>query len=330
MSIPIFFIHTGYSPYLEFSIRQAAISSPDSRIFLLGDHSNDRFANITHVNMRDYFSSAKDFGDIYSHMSTNPHDYELFCIQRWFVLNEYLRDTGITRFFVCDSDVMLYEDINIIADRDFRDRDIALYLHHGDGDASAGLALMKSKTLNDMCSFFSDSYTDPGRRAALEDKWRTVREAKILGGVSDMTLVNNFLQTLPDSSYAAINQVHNNSTFDWNINSPLGYLPDEYQMASGKKHLVWKNRIPFCLNTHSGELVRFNALHFQGPAKYLSASCYTGNNFPGIHTLKIKFALLELLASLYSKYRIRYRFAFLFKIYFDLKHKLRKNPRTRA
>lgn len=133
MSLPIVFIHKGYSDYMEYSLRQAKYSNPDSELILLGDEANDRFDFITHVNMKNYSSSANDFAKFYKHYSTNPYHYELFCIQRWFILNEYMNEKNIDKCFVCDTDVMIYSNIDKALEP-FYNANIALIQHRG-GDS---------------------------------------------------------------------------------------------------------------------------------------------------------------------------------------------------
>ena len=83
MSFPIVFIHTGYSDYMEYSLRQAKHTNPDTEIILLGDDVNDRFPFVTHVNIKDYFNGASEFAKIYKHYSTNPYSYNSRVSSEW-------------------------------------------------------------------------------------------------------------------------------------------------------------------------------------------------------------------------------------------------------
>ena len=112
MSIPIIFFHVGDSPYLEFTLNQAASSNPNSDIYLLGDQFNEKYAtNVEYYPFENFFEDVWDFKKIYTHLSTNEAAYEVICIVRWFVMNRFCKKHNIDKFFYCDSDVMLYCDI---------------------------------------------------------------------------------------------------------------------------------------------------------------------------------------------------------------------------
>ena len=116
----IVFIHKGYSTCLFASILTARQSNPKSEIFLLGDEDNNHkklleLANCKHFQIENYHSSATDFSRIYRHDGTNPVEYELFCIQRWFILRDFLRDQNRnSKILHLDSDAFLYDDIQKI------------------------------------------------------------------------------------------------------------------------------------------------------------------------------------------------------------------------
>ena len=80
----------------------------NDRVILIGDTSNQVQKNCEHYIIDDYSRGSCDFAKIYQHKSTNPYEYELFCYQRWFVLKEFMETNDLNRVFYCDSDVMLY------------------------------------------------------------------------------------------------------------------------------------------------------------------------------------------------------------------------------
>lgn len=86
----IVFIHRGYSPYLEFSLRQAAAASPESEIVLLGDARNDRFPLVRHVDTAKPLFAGVGLGAAYRHRSTNGEAFERACFDRWLVLEAFL------------------------------------------------------------------------------------------------------------------------------------------------------------------------------------------------------------------------------------------------
>lgn len=113
----------------------------------------------------------------------------------------------------------------------------------------------------------------------------------------------------------------NNSTFDINIGVQHQEVLDNYKFKYGRKVVTWENNFPFCYSYKYNTKIRFHLLHFQGPAKYLMAHFYKGNNFSNKIFYDIKFFMLNILAYIYKTLRIRYRFAWIFKIIFKFNKK---------
>jgi hypothetical protein len=312
MALPIIFIHKGYSSYLEFSLRQAKFTSPSSPIILLGDETNSHLSGLAqHVNMNDYFNSAEQFGRIYQHYSTNPYNYELFCFQRWLALEEFIFSSGFTDFFVCDSDVLLYTDINDVNAALFSHYIAALAIY-GPECASAGISYWKISALSEFCRTLPAFFNDNNKLLQLQKMWSYNREHNILGGFSDMTAATEFNNAALPGSICNMLSVHDNSTFDTQINTSLGGDNEIYRFKFGKKVFTWQSGIPYCLNLTRNAQIRFHLIHFQGPAKYMMAFYYTGPNFHGKLKLYYKYLLLNTAAFWYKTLRIRYRFAFIF------------------
>ena len=100
-SYPIIVLHKGSSDYLKICLAQAKFSNPNSRIILLGDETNETLAKqvgAEHYLICNYFSKALEFEKIYKHYSTNSYNFELFCFQRWFVVDEFINSEGLDKF----------------------------------------------------------------------------------------------------------------------------------------------------------------------------------------------------------------------------------------
>lgn len=121
-SLPIFFIHQGDHFYLRCSLLQARQFNPKSQIFVLGDRRAKRIvdavnpqAKIEFAFLHHYLPATQDkgynIGRYYFHISPNCYEYELFCIQRWFILDKFLHQYGIDKAFYQDSDVLLFTEI---------------------------------------------------------------------------------------------------------------------------------------------------------------------------------------------------------------------------
>lgn len=303
---------------MEFSLRQAKYTNPESEIILLGDDSNNRFPSVEHVNIKNYFRGAKEFAKIYKHFSTNPYHYELFCFQRWFILKEFMETKNHTNIFVFDSDVLLYSNINELKNTIFPNNNIAIVMHSS-LQMSAEFSLWNIENLIDFCKYLKDRYCDSDMVKQMKDTFRDVTQSKRLGGQSDMTAIGNYFGKHFNDKVANLIEVKNDSVFDTHINNP-----QDYEFKLGKKAFTWHKNIPYCYNKTLKKNIKFHCIHFQGPAKYMMAKCYTGPNFKGKTILSIKFFFLNVLAFWYKTLRIRYRFAFLFRFFFNLRHKKSK------
>lgn len=108
----IFIIHKGRQEYLKITIKQILKYNDWNDVIFLTDNklATKKFLweNIVYENISDYFDSAKEFEIYYKHMSYNKKQYELFCFQRWLILNEYITRNKIKEFSHIDSDVLLY------------------------------------------------------------------------------------------------------------------------------------------------------------------------------------------------------------------------------
>ncbi len=318
MELPVVFIHRGYSAYLEFSLRQAKAACPGSEIILLGDASNDRFDFVTHAHAADFFESASRFAGLYRHISTNSREYELFCFQRWFVLEDFLRGSGRAGpVFVCDSDVMLYSDLAALRATRFKDCEVGLSSLN-DLSYSAATSYWTLDALSSLNRFMEGFYGDEAKLSETEALWKSRWAEGRLGGYCDMSVIADFRRAFPSMKLSNLVDVFDGAAFDDQVNSPEGYKRT-FAFKRGAKAFVWRGGVPYCRDAESGEDVRFLCVHCQGPAKYMMASLYTGPDFPGRRKLVFKFAFLNFLAYWYKTLKLRSRFAFLFNLLAKLK-----------
>ena len=165
---PIIVLHKGSSDYLKICLAQAKFSNPNSRIILLGDETNETLAKqvgAEHYLICNYFSKAQEFAKIYKHYSTNPYDYELFCFQRWFVVDEFINSEGLDKFLHIDSDVLLYADFSKELEFiDFINNYDLTYSH-----VSAHTSFFNSRrALCEFCNFIFEIFSDDSFVAQFE------------------------------------------------------------------------------------------------------------------------------------------------------------------
>ncbi len=120
-TIPVIFIHTGYQPYMEYTIKQAEKSN--EMVYLLGDKSNEHVAQHW-VDIEDFQSERYTrFRKIYKHMSTNPYEFEFYCFRRFFVTYEFAKKQGIEKFVMLDTDCFSFANFSELG---FEEYDAAL------------------------------------------------------------------------------------------------------------------------------------------------------------------------------------------------------------
>ena len=249
VNIPIILVHTGDSFYLEPVLRQMRKFNPGSEIFLISDASTNHYDFLKHINISEYFSSADKIKQVYIHMSINPYPYELFCLQRWFIIMDFVTRNGITNFLCIDSDVMFYSNVDEVFGK-WKDYDFTLC--NTDGPQ---YTLFNLESLKKFCNYIYTHYNDA---EALDEvkKWRKQ------GSISDMTFLTHYSQE-PGVKVFNTAQVVDGSCFELNMKIPQGY-----EMQGRLKKIYWKAGLPYGKEVATGNFVRFNALHIQGGVKH--------------------------------------------------------------
>ncbi|MEP0911419.1 hypothetical protein NDI45_10865 [Leptolyngbya sp. GB1-A1] len=279
MSVPIVFIHKSNSYYLLVSLDQARRTNPDSEIHLIGDASNDRYSFVHHHKISDYLQEAQQFSEIYQHFNTNPYEFELFCFQRWFILNEFLKLNNIKSCFYVDSDVMLYTNISLEKQR-FERFDITLsYPPCFDSPSPHCMFINQSETLDDFCKFTKNIYLDEALMKIMKFQFE---KCNGYGGACDMTAFREYWFS-ERSSIGNTAITLDNSIYDHNINEPNGF-----ETQYGIKKIYWISGVPFCQCVESGEKIQIKLLHFQGIAKPLM------KNYCSHKTTVIKYYMKQL------------------------------------
>ena len=203
VKIPIILVHTGDSFYLEPALRQARKSNPESHIYLISDESTNHYDFIEHVNISDYMASAEQFEKVYVHLSINPYHYELFCLQRWFIILEFVKKNNILHFLCIDSDVMLYCSVDEVFGK-WIDYDMATCQIIG-----PQYTLFSQDSLKRFCEYIYAHYAD---KQGLEEvkSWHTK------GAISDMNFFRDYSEK-PNIRIFNTAQVVDGACFDYNM-----------------------------------------------------------------------------------------------------------------
>jgi hypothetical protein len=255
VALPIIFIHRGACRYLPASIAQARQSSPGSEFFVLGDRFNAGFCGARHFESAAYWDMAEKFAAVYQHRSSHEVDYELFCFQRWFVLLSFMRSRQLEACLYLDSDVLLFADATGEA-RVFEGCDVTLSL-----TSPHCLFFNRRESLERFCNFVMECYTTPALFAVLEEEFTSRQARNAPGGVCDMRVFGLF-EKMGRGKAGDLREIRDGATYDHAMGQSNGY-----EMRNGIKRVEWRDGRPWCRQEATGEMVRFNALHFQGSTK---------------------------------------------------------------
>lgn len=290
MPIPIIFVHTGDAYYLDFSLNQAHLSNPENDIYLITDHISNKYDFVKYIDINAFNSSAKEFEKVYKHMSTNSYQAELFCFQRWFIIKDFLSHYKLNNFLYLDSDLMLY----CKADDCFSNfNSYQFTVTNKQGPHCSYFS--SSKYLNQFCEFVTKMYTDEKYKIRFEEKHLWHIQQKLNGGVCDMTAFIEYQKDFPGSA-KELSVVENNSVFDDNFN-----VSDGFEMTDTGKKIIFENKVPYGFLKDKNEKIKFNVLHFQGPAKKYMYQYYLGDN---LNALKGKIKRDLLLMKNYFLFRV--------------------------
>jgi hypothetical protein len=240
---------------LPISLWKARQSNPDSEIVLIGDGQNAHFSAIVkHVHKKDYSVSANAFAKQFKNFSTNPHDFELICLQRWMILEEYLKANQIENCLYIDSDVLLFDQIESDAKR-FSAFGMTVAGISGHSNFISGIA-----TLSAFCRFIEYSYKSQIEIQLLEEKYKIFRQTHPGGGISDMTFFTEFREANP-GIVLDIAEPQERKMFDITITYTKATIEE-----NGIKAITWKEGRPFAKNLQNAE-IEMRSLHFQGDSK---------------------------------------------------------------
>jgi len=278
MTLPIVFLHKGNQDFIKYPLLKSSESNPSSEIYLIGDQSNKHLdkirENVKWVDYDNYVSEKSNaLMQNYIHMSTNPAAYEFICIDRWFIINEFMKQEDLNSCFISDTDVLIYADVSELQQKYFKNHRCTL-THN----VSAGISFMNDRTiLDEYIELVLNSYMS--KDAVMLDKatahYQVLQKNQKPGGVCDMTwwmFLRNKNPPFDFGESMSIIKEENgtHSTFDHNINVSYGY-----EMENGIKKFKFKEGVPYCYNKTYNLNVKFNCIHFQGqPAKTLVRNYY--------------------------------------------------------
>lgn len=282
-SIPILIFHKGNSPYLRDCLVQARKTNPSSRLILLGDKENECLAQdealkgLEHFDA-DSFPGFKEFLPIYRHCSFLNYNFEIVCIQRWFVMRDWARQFGVKRFLHLDSDVLLFCNVTELAQR-FDKYDMTFMRWDADRLLAHFFLLNRIEFLDEFCEYILKIYQNDSEFERLVK--RSMNENRVRQQdpwISDMSLLAGFYDVSGCNAYFLENAREEGLFFDDRIT-----LAGSFQKEFGilRKHKIKKVRFldghPFVF-TQEGKPMEVQMLHFHSFTKFLMPYFERGQN----------------------------------------------------
>jgi hypothetical protein len=253
--MPIVFIHSFNHDYLSISLWKAKETNPDAEIFLIGDLWNAHFGGlVTHIPQKKYSKGATELARNFVNFSTNPSDFELVCLQRWMILEEFMKERNFEKCLYIDSDVLLFDDIRSDAER------FSTF-----GMTVAGISghtnfIQDRNVLSDFCQWIQSAYSSSLKIKEAEEKYKEFCKTHSAGGISDMTYFTEFRIAHP-SKILDISEPMDGKMFDITITYTKGVKSE-----NGIKALTWRKEKPWVIDENGSE-IELRSLHFQGDSK---------------------------------------------------------------
>ncbi len=271
--VPLVFVHAGNRPHLARALAMARTHDPARAVILVGDEANRALARslgVRHVAAADHSEGARRLDATYIHHSTHGRDFELACLQRWFLVLEWMESEKIERVVCFDSDVLLYAPLAPVLDA-LAERPMTMVIA-----AAHVSAINQRSALAAFCRLVESYYGSPEEPGRLEELHREHLAHSDRGGVSDMTFLRLFLDERPDL-IASTPGPHGQAGWmlDLTINDNVG----GFEMDGPFKRIVWRGGVPNAHRMADEVWLPFLALHFQGVAKRLVPRFTRGLSF---------------------------------------------------
>ena len=301
MNIPVIIVHIGNQEYLNICIKNNEYFNND--VYLIGDETNKNICK-NHINYKDIKSKTLDkFNKLYKHISPNNILFEKICIQRWFYIAEFMKEKKINKAFICDSDVLLYCNINNLVNKYYKD-DLYFVSMNDKIPVNACQSIWTLDKLNKFINFIVEFY-EKNDWIYIQNYWNKYND-KLTGGISDMYLLYCYITNtkfkdnyfnlntkLIPSKNDLTNNV-NNRFFDNSINKNMNcFKNNKWEMKEYKfnianmeniiKKIIWINRLPYCYNYNNKKNLKCNSIHFHGSKNLmLSYSVFINNKLNNI------------------------------------------------
>ncbi len=266
MSSPIVFIHQGAPvalSHLNCALLQARLWNPERRILVLTDEDPQALLAVPGIEVirpEAYGNGARELRAVYRHFSLNPEPFERACLERWFVLRDFMRERTWSDVWHFDSDVMIYRDLS---EETQRVAALDFTLTRQSGHSS----YFRLGALEKFCELILRSYQQEPSTGRLQALDRALAEAQRRDRISDMFFITELSQD-PSLRSADLHVPQlGQAVFDANANAD--------RTAAGEgvlREITFIDNRPHSTEDPAFPLQCYATLHFQGAAKPHMAS----------------------------------------------------------
>ncbi len=250
--------------HLNCALLQARLWNPERSICVITDEEPSALLAVPGIEIihpEPFSSGARELREVYRHFSSNPEHFERACLERWFILRDFLRDRKLASAWHFDSDVMLYTDLQ---EETARAEEVDFTLTRRSGHSS----YFKLPALEKFCEFILKSYLqEPGTgwlHACDQARIKAQKRARI----SDMFFIAEFTKE-PGLRSADLNRPqHGCTVIDANANADTTKAGAEGIL----REITFSENRPHSTQDPAFPNQRYATLHFQGAAKMHLAS----------------------------------------------------------
>lgn len=245
-AIPVVFVQKGNSFYLSYATKCAKKFNPESKIIVLTEDTNQKISDCVQYDSKKYSKSREIFNELYVHRSTSMFNVERFCLERWFLLLEFMEKEKVDTVFALDGDVLLFQNIT----QDFRtwysEKDFVI-----SQGTCAHVCFVSKKALKEYCKNVMSYY-------------ETVHKNPNFGKDDKVTDMFFWAQLAKEKKFSVGDtaELIDYSVYDISIAQPQNGI----LMKNGLKKIVFQDGLPFGLLEIGA--IRLKCLHCQGENKF--------------------------------------------------------------
>jgi hypothetical protein len=268
--LPVFFLQLGENTSLFFGhiLKQAALSHGHNNVYVLTDTNFEDYSKYNCIDVSGYTSSVKEFDKVYQHHSNNPYFFEKACFDRWFIINDIVKELGISYFVHADCDVLILQDLIPVFQKFIKGKydGTMMFFELGENSVTSGhTSFWSAKLINDFCEFVLAKYANA---PAFDKMLKDTLAGKFLDNknVSDMILLDVFRTEAKPNTLNLLSLETEGISFDFNANVPFNGCRYYFECTPGTRIKKMTRRKDGLYGKVQGEPLysRFYTMHFQG------------------------------------------------------------------